>query len=1310
MLLDLVYQRSQLAEEILDYLRNLVRQSSVLPNYYPAHLQVKGYTQFDNILRKIQVVEDRSLIRGWSAEEQERERRTGYGFGSLAYAPQAARPNNDVQTKPPSPPIFWDEAAAKRFPRAVILGDPGFGKSWLLRREANRLTQKALQMFENQTIQQDQLLMPILVRLSDINQTDDPLDAELIAIAGRGYSAAFREWLRQQLGRKRCVVLLDAWDEVPLEPSNNMEPIQYKPGYRQRLGQRLFQFAHQYPQVRLMITSRIIDYGESPIPDAQELELLAFDQPEIEAFVRVWFSDERADRFLEMLQNPAVRGLARIPLMLALMCRTAGTNEITFFSQRGKLYERCLYGLLYDWQRAGQKSSAEADAMLDLLGFLAERLFAAGYEQFSHGILRQQMIPFLQDLEPWHELYGQNPTVLITGIKDSGILVQTGDHHQADLLFLHRTLHEYLAAKSLAARANREGWKKIANLIDKKAWRPEWQQVIILLASQMDDPTPLLNMLSNPKPTRTNPFGDDLFRHRLALAALCLAETDQEWRASQKTLVTSIATNSVKIWKVIFASFIDETLLLLQHYEVVMTELGRINPVINVDHEIAYWRHESLLWGLVSVNAVESIPFLDWLSGLLHHENSHARKLAIDTIELIGNVAATEQIWERLIHMLLDNKSRWLVERALAAICRSIKPERVLDSLANLLQNADAGLRSTAVDIVGYMGEAVSAEIIIDCLRDDHRLVRSATLEILEKADDGLSSELISQELGSLLQDADKDVRRAAIKVLEKQGEEITEPLLSQLITLLLDNEVQRAARAAVEALGRGKAKERIFLQVSTLLQHQDWPDQRAVVEAVKLLGESIFSDEILFHLLKLLQHEEWLARRSATEAIRCIGISSATESVFKQLFPLLSDIDWEVRQTAAVTIGTLLKKRPIDHFLLQLANLLEHQDGAIRQVAAKAVGYIGKAAAKEPILTKLFNLLEDHEIEVWQEAAKAIGEVVDTNVPNPYLIRLADYLQGEDELMCQRVSETIGVIGSAAGSELILSQLAILLQDKNDGLRKTAVETVGKLGDTAATPQILTQMAILLQDENEGVRKSAIETVMQLRSAAATEPILKELLKLLDHEDESLQMATIRALPWLGSASGTEMILSRLSNLMLRHKDKNVRKAVIETLPELDGAASQQIMAQITEFLWDKELQNSAFRSLLLLIVTSRIELEPIWKQLVDFLADSKRAESSLTGNRMASRLIAQSGQRAISEPILEWLTEPFEFVSAPGELPDMLSLSGIALKSQAEVMRNMMNMGLRLCFSREKIWRGLRTRNRWRWLRPDEIESKYR
>ena len=53
--------------------------------------------------------------------------------------------------------------------------------------------------------------------------------------------------------------------------------------------------------------------------------------------------------------------------------------------------------------------------------------------------------------------------------------------------------------------------------VDRKAWLPAWQEVIILLAGQLHDPVPLLEMLLNDET-------DDIFCHRLALAALCLPE------------------------------------------------------------------------------------------------------------------------------------------------------------------------------------------------------------------------------------------------------------------------------------------------------------------------------------------------------------------------------------------------------------------------------------------------------------------------------------------------------------------------------------------------------------------------------------------------------------------------------------------------------------------------------------------------------------------------------------------------------------------------------------------------------------------
>jgi hypothetical protein len=100
----------------------------------------------------------------------------------------------------------------------------------------------------------------------------------------------------------------------------------------------------------------------------------------------------------------------------------------------------------------------------------------------------------------------------------------------APLLLLHLTFPEYLTACYLARLINDNGWVEpvvpfdgkeqlipAKNFVDRKAWLPTWQEVILLLSGKLDDPVLLLEMLADDGK-------DDIFRHRLALAALCLPE------------------------------------------------------------------------------------------------------------------------------------------------------------------------------------------------------------------------------------------------------------------------------------------------------------------------------------------------------------------------------------------------------------------------------------------------------------------------------------------------------------------------------------------------------------------------------------------------------------------------------------------------------------------------------------------------------------------------------------------------------------------------------------------------------------------
>ena len=178
---DLTKIRSQLGEEVLTYLAQIAARAAGVPLYYPAHLRSleRGGTRFDEIRQTVQVVQDREVFQKWLAEHRERQRAAGYPIGSQPYAPRAECPGDPQdegsmgreleRTRPM--PISWDEKAGQWFRRAVILGDPGLGKTWLLRYEARRIASASSALLEEGSIPLEQMEFPIHLRLSDLNRT-----------------------------------------------------------------------------------------------------------------------------------------------------------------------------------------------------------------------------------------------------------------------------------------------------------------------------------------------------------------------------------------------------------------------------------------------------------------------------------------------------------------------------------------------------------------------------------------------------------------------------------------------------------------------------------------------------------------------------------------------------------------------------------------------------------------------------------------------------------------------------------------------------------------------------------------------------------------------------------------------------------------------------------------------------------------------------------------------------------------------------------------------------------------------------------
>jgi predicted NACHT family NTPase len=450
--------RSHLAEEVINYLDQLSERSAELPSYYPAHLRTSesGKTPFDEIRQVTYLIEDRTSFEQWLAEERERMRAAGQDFDRLAYNPRRSRPEVDEAERElrPSLPIVWDEGIGRRLKRAVILGDPGFGKTWLLRYEARRLARHASNGLREHKLSLDELVLPILARFSDLNRAAEPIDEVLVTLIGRRRSAAFRRWVSTKLETDRSVMLLDAWDEVPVERPGMSQSSRYESGYRQRLAQQLETFAYQFPNPQILCTSRIVGYAGSPIPGAQELEILAFDTPQIESFVRVWFRNKTqiATRFLALLrENDQLRGLARIPLMSALICRVFNESKRHtrgIPSRRVGLYDRCLRGLLRDWKEEKQGyriSDVQVTSTLSRLAQGALRLHLDSREQFTEVRLAEAL-----EFDLKLDIEVRRARQFIETVKADGVLITAGEHRDAPLLFLHRTFHEYLAASALA--------------------------------------------------------------------------------------------------------------------------------------------------------------------------------------------------------------------------------------------------------------------------------------------------------------------------------------------------------------------------------------------------------------------------------------------------------------------------------------------------------------------------------------------------------------------------------------------------------------------------------------------------------------------------------------------------------------------------------------------------------------------------------------------------------------------------------------------------------------------------------------------
>ncbi len=634
--------------------------------------------------------------------------------------------------KPAPVPREWSGTIIRENKRTVVLGDPGFGKTWLLRYEARRIALEALQTLEGMESDGslDRITIPIFLRLPSLASSSESFEQAILNQVCGEKNSQLRNWVQNKFETHQCVLFLDAWDEVSTIAINDA------PSARENLESRLKQFFAAYPNPSMILTSRFVGYSGSPIPDVKELELISLEAAQVQGFIKAWFPDPaKVKACIDLVDaSPPLSGLSKIPLMLTLLCRTCEDvflkqkdqrpGKISLPTRRVEFYEDCLQGLLHDWylehkREAGLEGSqprreSVLGSLLELLQDVSLRLILRGYDQFSQFKEKEIADVLLICLENkpgdkgrYPYLESRDPLALIHEFEKSGILTSWMQGKERWYLFLHRTFQEYLAASAIARAVEEKGgkgwkgkipWLPGTNLtllewVGKKSWNPQWEQIFVLLAGELLDPWPLLKLVSDPTT-------DDVNKHRSMLCFRSIPETQLESRSWEK------AKHVIERG---FSLLRDEEAEVREATATVLAGFGKDSPevrtallsVLKDKYGDVRWEIAKALGGCVK----DSPEICTALVSLLEDKNRGVRRATASALGVC--VRVSPEVRTALLSLLEDKDEivRGATAKALGS-CVKDSPE-VRTALLPFLKDEDEAVRwYTATALAGCIKES----------------------------------------------------------------------------------------------------------------------------------------------------------------------------------------------------------------------------------------------------------------------------------------------------------------------------------------------------------------------------------------------------------------------------------------------------------------------------------------------------------------------------------------------------------------------------------------------------------------------------
>lgn len=640
--------------------------------------------------------------------------------------------------------IRWD----REWPhirRAAVIGVPGEGKTLLTQMTARGIAHQSLRDLHDRRVALDELIVPVWVPLASVAENglvravksgirqlvkNRPHDRELIAAH-----------VLSKLVTPRCWLFLDAMDETP------------HPG---RLRAALEPIASA--ECRIIVTSRPYGYEPRLLPFGigATYEMSPLRPQERRQFIGAWFAndEERRRRTIELAQSsPQFNDLTRNGLILSLTCAVSERHHLDPAAMRRvNLYDLIIRDMLRGVWKGGRLLAEDNPHVALMFSLLSSFAWALFYNKPQRRIIPDETLVLALSRRLLRHSSGMSVERLLSWWQKVGLLVWAAPGKR---LFLHRSFHEYLAARHVARLKNptqkieRFLWQEREDGLVR--WEPAAAEYICFLAGAMLDPNPLLQTLMAEHRQRP-----DLAQTMLRLAGRCLGDAQDSIVQSDLVDCISNALAEFFLRDQTWAGH-SEILPSLRHVHAMnwlLTALREDND------QVVRGNAAAALGSLGDVSAVDGL-----LSALREDEHAAVRGKSAEALGSLGDARAVDGL---LIALREDEAA--LVRMVATTALERIGDERSLEGLlAALREDKNPNNRWWAAEALGSLGDARGIDGLLTALREDKDPAarRSAAYAMAKLGDARIGEWLLTASR----EDKDLGVRWSATHALAMLGD-----------------------------------------------------------------------------------------------------------------------------------------------------------------------------------------------------------------------------------------------------------------------------------------------------------------------------------------------------------------------------------------------------------------------------------------------------------------------------------------------------------------------------------------------------------